>query len=167
MKLNLGGGDQVLEGYTNVDFYAENPECRADLFRFPWPFPDKSVDAVCMFHFLEHVEELERTVMEVHRILKTGGEFWVIVPHAKNPAAFDISHRYFFTSVTFKTIAAQCFYRFGGKKLFRATYFKMPVINYRRLKWTPLDLLSSNFPVFFEKFMPFAPAHIEWKGIAV
>jgi len=167
MKLNLGGGHQSIAGYTNVDLYAAKPEDRVDLTKFPWPFPDHSVEAVAMFHFLEHVEELEKTVMEVHRILQQGGEFWVVVPHAKNPAAHDISHRYLFSSVTFETIAAECCYRFGGKRIFKTTYFKMPVVNFHWLQWTPLDLISTNYPQFFEKFFPFAPAHIEWKGIAV
>ena len=167
VKLNLGGGNQKLDGYDNVDLFAENPEHRVDLTAFPWPFADKSVDAVAMLHFLEHVEDLERTILEVHRILKLGGEFWVLVPHQKHPAAYDISHRNHFTCSTFHTIAGQAYYRFGGRRLFRTTFFKMPLVSWRWLKWTPLDVISSRFPVFYEKFIPFAPANIEWKGIAV
>jgi len=163
----MGGGGLRLAGYATVDLFSNDADYRVDLLQFPWPFADKSVDAVAMFHFLEHVEELEKTILEVHRILKKGGEFWVIVPHARNPAAYDISHRYYFTCISFHTIAAQTWYRFGGKKLFQTTFFKMPVVNYRWLKWTPLDIISSRYPVFYEKFIPIAPAHIEWKGVAV
>ncbi len=167
IKLNLGGGNQSMAGWETVDLFAANPNYRVDLLSLPWPFADKSVDAVAMFHFLEHVDDVEKTVQEVHRILKTGGEFWVIVPHVKNPAAWDISHRHFFSCVTFSTIAEKSYYRFGGKQLFQTSFFQMPVIQHRWIKWTPLDLISSRFPFFFEKFIPFAPAHIEWKGIAL
>jgi SAM-dependent methyltransferase len=167
VKLDFGGGEKAMPGWETVDLYSKNPKYRIDLTKFPWPFEDQSVDAVAMFHFLEHVDDVERTVMEVHRILKQGGEFWVIVPHARNPAACDISHRHFFTCVTFMTISATCYYRFGGKQLFRTSFFKMPLVNCGWLKWTPLDPIARRFPVFFEKFVPIAPAHIEWKGIAV
>ena len=167
MKLNLGGGNLKLEGYASVDFYAETAEYRVDLTQFPWPFADGSVEAVAMFHVLEHVADMEKTVMEVRRILKTGGEFWVVVPHAKNPAAWDISHRHCLNSVTFSTITDQTWYRFNGKQLFKTVFFRMPLVNSRWIKWTPLDLISNHYPYFFEKFFPFAPAHIEWKGVAV
>jgi SAM-dependent methyltransferase len=167
LKLDLGGGNKRMPGWETVDLYAADPQFRVDLTKFPWPFKDQSVDAAAMFHFLEHVDDVEKTVAEVHRILKTGGEFWVIVPHARNPAAFDISHRHFFTCVSFMTIAQKSYYRFGGKQLFQTSFFRMPLINSRWVKWTPLDPIASRFPVFFEKFVPVAPAHIEWKGIAL
>ena len=167
VKLNLGGGEQDMVGWETVDLFSSNPKYRIDLTKFPWPFADKSVDATAMFHVLEHVEDTEKTVMEVHRILKTGGEFWVVVPHAKNPAACDLSHRHFFTCVTFRNHTEQTWYRFGGKRLFQTVFFRMPLVNHRLLKWTPLDPIANNFPYFFEKFVPFAPAYIEWKGIAV
>ncbi|HEY4953191.1 MAG TPA: methyltransferase domain-containing protein [Verrucomicrobiae bacterium] len=167
LKLNLGGGEKAMPGWETVDLYSTNPRYKVDLSVFPWPFADKSVDAVAMFHFLEHLENVERTVQEVHRILKPGGEFWVIVPHAKNPTAWDISHRHCFSCVTFATIAGKSYYRFGGKQLFKTIFFRMPLIQHRWIKWTPLDLIAARFPVFFEKFIPFAPAHIEWKGMAL
>lgn len=167
VKLNLGGGNVKIDGYQNVDFYAEQADHRVDLAVFPWPFPDQSVDAVAMIHFLEHVEDLGRTLKEVHRILRTGGEFWVVVPHQRHPAAYDLSHKQYFTSTTFHTLAGQSYYLFGGKRMFRTILFKMPYLNCRWLKWTPLDCLSARFPVFCEKFIPFAPSHIEWKGLAV
>ena len=150
-----------------MDYFDEAADYKIDLFKFPWAFDDHSVDAMAMFHFLEHVEELEKTVQEVHRILKKGGEFWVVVPHARNSAAYDISHRWMFTSTTFATIAERKCYRFGGKQIFQTTSFKMPIINSKWVKWTPLDWISAKFPVFYEKFIPIAPAHIEWKGIAL
>jgi predicted SAM-dependent methyltransferase len=73
VKLDFGGGEKAMPGWETVDLYSKNPKYRIDLTKFPWPFEDQSVDAVAMFHFLEHVDDVERTVMEAHRILKKGG----------------------------------------------------------------------------------------------
>jgi SAM-dependent methyltransferase len=167
MKLNLGGGNQNMPGWTSVDLFAEGAAIKADLFKFPWPWEDNSIEAVAMFHFLEHVEELERTIMEVHRILKPGGRFWVIVPHARNPAAHDIGHRFFFTCCTFQAIAndgTERYYQWGGKQIFATESFKMPVLQWKFIRWTPLDFISARWPVAYEKFIPIAPAWIEWVG---
>lgn len=168
MKLNLGSGDKRLAGYRSVDLFAAKVDQRADLFRFPWPWKTGSVDAIAMFHFLEHVPDLEQTLMECHRVLRRGGEFWVIVPHAFNPAAHDISHTRYFTAVTFQTIACRpCPYRWGGKQIFQTRQLRLQAFNSRMIKRTPLDWIASRWPVFWEKCIPIAPAHIEWKGIAV
>jgi SAM-dependent methyltransferase len=162
--LNMGGGHEQLPGWQVVDLHSADPHLRIDLFNLPWPLESNSVDGIAMFHFLEHVPNLEATVVEVHRVLKGDGLFWVRVPHARHPAAYDISHRQFFTCTTFHTIADKCYYRFGGKQIFRTEAFRMQVLNFRWLRWTPLDWFASRFPVAYEKFCWIAPAEIEWRG---
>jgi SAM-dependent methyltransferase len=162
--LNMGGGGARMPGWKNVDLHSDQPDLRIDLFKLPWPVASASVDGIAMFHFLEHVPDLEATLLEVHRILKSDGLFWVRVPHARHPAAYDISHRHFFTCSTIHTIATKCYYRFGGRQLFRTESFRMRVINIPSLRWSPLDWFASRFPVAYEKFCWIAPAEIEWKG---
>ena len=81
-RLNLGCGDKKREGYTNVDLCGD-PDLTCDLNVFPWPFADNSVDEVFSEHFLEHVMDYEKTVWEMHRILKPGGLLHFKVPHFK------------------------------------------------------------------------------------
>jgi 2-polyprenyl-6-hydroxyphenyl methylase/3-demethylubiquinone-9 3-methyltransferase len=40
------------------------------------PFPDETFAAACAMDFLEHVEEPERIIAEIHRVLKPGGLFF-------------------------------------------------------------------------------------------
>ena len=61
------------------------------------PFADDSFDMVCSFKVLAHIEEIERAMSEVHRVLRPGGvaalEFYnkrslrTLIKHIKSPSA--------------------------------------------------------------------------------
>lgn len=55
VKLDLGGGQNPREGFECVDLNAPSPKHRVDLFKFPWPFKDNSVDELHASHFIEHI----------------------------------------------------------------------------------------------------------------
>src|SRR2546425_10538042 len=70
----------------------------ADLDR-SLPFADESVDEIVAVHLLEHVRDLEHTMREFHRILKSDGALRVWVPHCFSAIAFgDTTHRRVFFS---------------------------------------------------------------------
>jgi SAM-dependent methyltransferase len=46
------------------------------------PFPDRSFDAVIANHSLEHVSELDRTIEEIARVVRSDGALYVAVPDA-------------------------------------------------------------------------------------
>lgn len=59
MKINLGAGKNILpkeEGWVNVD-RANIPgiDRVMDLFKYPWDFPDNSVDEFYASHLIEHI----------------------------------------------------------------------------------------------------------------
>lgn len=163
MKLNLGCGDRLLDGWENVDFYYPKADRKVDLFTFPWPWETSSVDAVAMSHFLEHVPDLDRTILEVHRILKPNGEFRVTVPHAHNSIAHSIGHRWHFTWKTFQDLSSGVvpWYMWPQPRLFRETCYRCMVGN-RVLNW-----LASRYPHQYEKVGLFNPQEIEWRGEAI
>ncbi len=105
MKLNLGCGDRVVDGWTNVDYALGARLTKVPLFRavnrrlrifkvewdkrivihdlttrFPWP--DSSVDVVYSSHTLEHFakEDGRAFLAECHRVLRRGGIIRIIVP---------------------------------------------------------------------------------------
>ena len=52
------------------------------------PFPDAYFDGVYSFHVLEHVENLDQLLMEVHRVLKPGGFAYFGVPNRSRLIAY-------------------------------------------------------------------------------
>ena len=73
MKLNLGCGSKILEGYTNVDkFDYYKPDTVHDLEVTPYPFKENSVDEILMSHVLEHIGQdpniFNNIIKELYRI---------------------------------------------------------------------------------------------------
>lgn len=75
IKLNVGGGQVKIPGYTNIDI---EDGIRMDRL----PYPDESVDEVYASHVLEHVPHWENasTLREWKRVLKPGGVLKIAVP---------------------------------------------------------------------------------------
>lgn len=74
MKLNLGCGGNILEGFQNHD---------ADMdITKPLPFPDNSVEFILAEHVVEHTSGPDsfRFMCEAYRILKPGGILRICVP---------------------------------------------------------------------------------------
>ena len=44
------------------------------------PFPDESIDLIVCSEVLEHLQEYNDAVVEIHRVLKPGGKFYASVP---------------------------------------------------------------------------------------
>jgi hypothetical protein len=59
LRLDLGCGLNPKEGFEGVDLYGDKAKHKADLFKFPWPFKDNSVDEIHASHLLEHVPARE------------------------------------------------------------------------------------------------------------
>ncbi|MDD4882945.1 class I SAM-dependent methyltransferase [Sulfuricurvum sp.] len=66
------------------------------------PFSDDSIDEIHSYHFLEHVNDLQFVLTEIHRVLKKGGKNIGTVPHFSNPHFYsDFTHKNFFGLYTF------------------------------------------------------------------
>lgn len=82
-RLNLGCGDDIREGYLNVDVRKTHPiTVTVDLSSFPWPFEDGSAAEILMFDFLEHFSyrKTPQILLECHRVLQSCGEVVIQVP---------------------------------------------------------------------------------------
>lgn len=90
MKLNLGCGDDLRDGYENVDARDIHGRNRiVDLDVLPWPWSDGSVEEILMLDFLEHFEysKTDQIVLECWRVLRPMGVVEVQVPDFEHCAA--------------------------------------------------------------------------------
>ena len=81
MKLHLGCGPNIKEGYVNVDAFVDDPRVvKADITNLP--YADNSVDEILSEHVFEHVgfAEEERLFRECYRVLRPGGLLVVETP---------------------------------------------------------------------------------------
>jgi predicted SAM-dependent methyltransferase len=80
VKLNIGSGIDVIEGYTSVDLYTE-ADIKDDITTLS-TIADNSVDEVLTAHVLEHLknDDILPAMKSIHRVLKIGGIWEIEVP---------------------------------------------------------------------------------------
>ena len=100
-KLNLGCGNDIREGWVNLDI-APLPgvDVVHNLEELPLPFEDEEFDHIRAQDILEHLEYIP-LLKEIHRILKPGGTISIRVPHFTSRYNFnDLTHKKMFSSKT-------------------------------------------------------------------
>lgn len=86
VEIELGGGDRRAKGLYCLDrVELEGVDVVVDLNEPLSGFPDNSVEFVYGRHVIEHVEQLDQLMRELHRITRPTGRVELIVPHFTNP----------------------------------------------------------------------------------
>ena len=133
LKLDLACGQTLKEGFEGVDRWAPDAQHKVDLWKFPYPWADSSVDEIFCSHFIEHIPDrpvelkdirdpndqvavdlfLDQDMLfaffdECHRILKPGAPMTVVCPNARSNRGFqDPTHRRFIVAETFLYFAKE------------------------------------------------------------
>ncbi len=94
MKLNLGCGLDIKEGFVNLDVRdIKGVDCIHDLDIFPYPFKDDTFDYVYSRNCLEQVNEAYRVFRELHRICKDNAMLDITVYHFSSVNSFSFHHK--------------------------------------------------------------------------
>jgi len=105
LVLDLGCGRRRHAGAIGIDNVAlETVDVIADLRSLPLPFATGCADEVILSHVLEHfhIEDIQRILDEVYRVLRGDGVVTISVPHALSAAfSTDPTHK---TRFTFSTL---------------------------------------------------------------
>ncbi len=101
-KVNLGGGNTKIEGFTNIDILAlPEVDIVCDISK-GIPLPDHTVEELYTAHFLEHLSDTVHIMSEIYRICAPNALVKIKVPYFKSIGAFkDPTHKSFFTEKTF------------------------------------------------------------------
>lgn len=89
MKLNLGCGYDIREGYVNVDKFSPEANVRWDLEVLPWPWKDNSADEIVLKHVLEHLGQATELylniIKEIYRVAAPNALIHIEVPYPFHP----------------------------------------------------------------------------------
>lgn len=171
--LDVGCGINKVPGAIGID---RNPASRADVLvdvdRLPYPFRDASFDKVQAIHVIEHVSDVIRTVEEWHRLVRPGGEVFIVTPHYTDFSSFcDPTHRWHLTSFSLRVFGEN----HGGFDYYTAARFQEISCRVKLLSlWRYLGLewavnASPRFRRFWEHYLCFIfrGKVIEWRLRAV
>lgn len=167
--LDIGCGSGKVAGAVGVDCIAlPGVDVVHDLNQRPWPFPDNSFDHVVCKHSLNHLNDLVRTMEEIHRIAKPGAIIEILAPHYTSDNfntdpthKFHIGYRsfnYFCDNVPFK-------YHYYSQARFemvaRHISFRMSRTDFRQkvwanpYRWIGLEQLVNAGPRIYEHFFAY------------
>ncbi len=173
LTLDVGCGINKLAGAIGID---RNPSSRADVIcdldRFPYPFRDSSFDKLQAIHVIEHVSDVIETMEEFHRLVRAGGEVFIVTPHYTDFSSFcDPTHRWHLNSFSLRYFGED----HGGFGYYSGARFEETSVRVKLLAlWRYLGFefavnASPRFRRFWEYYLCYIVRGkvIEWKLRAV
>ncbi len=125
MKLNLGCGNDIRKGWTNLDMYKhDGVDVVHNLEKYPYPFKDNQFELILADNVLEHLDDTIGIMKELYRILRPGGKVILKFPYYQHPNAWvDPTHKKCLTVGTFEYFVKK------RVKLIKGKYVHNPVDN--------------------------------------
>jgi SAM-dependent methyltransferase len=113
--LDVGCGRRKLPGAVGIDRRRRQAvaaelqlDIDHDLLDFPWPIEDSAFDLVHCSHVLEHLPPTARVIEEIYRVLRPGGQAFLVCPHFSWVEAYrHFEHCHFFTLGSFDYFEGQ------------------------------------------------------------
>src|SRR5215475_404444 len=147
--LDVGCGINKKPGSIGID---RNLSTRADVIveldSFPYPFRDSSFDGLQAVHVIEHVSDVIRSMEEFHRLVRAGGEVFIVTPHYTDFSSFcDPTHRWHLNSFSFRYFGEDN----AGFGYYTQARFREVSVRVRLLalwRWLGFEFLVNQFPRF-------------------
>jgi SAM-dependent methyltransferase len=149
--LNLGCGRRHLPDAVNLDITPDtSPDVVHNLNVMPWPFEHEQFERVVMLDVLEHLDDVVKTMEEIHRVCKDKAILEVTVPHFSCANAFtDPTHRHYFGRLSFNYFTGEHQFSFYTRKRFKKRsariVFKPTLVNRLVLR------LANRYPEEYER----------------
>lgn len=156
--LDVGCGRRKLPGAVGIDRRrrrgvdpALQLDIEHDLLAFPWPIDDSSFDLVHCAHVLEHLLPTARVMEEIHRVLKPGGQAFIVCPHFSWVEAYrHFEHCHFFTLGSFDYFTGQRDIYNADFHTVRRELFFDDISNF-----LGIGFLANRFPRVYERHFAF------------
>ena len=102
-KLNLGSGNEIKDGFINVDFNQnKGVDIVHDLNKHPWPFENDTFKEVFAENVIEHLDNFIHVMEEIYRVTKPNASIKISVPYWNSSFAYiDPTHKKGFHEHTF------------------------------------------------------------------
>jgi SAM-dependent methyltransferase len=149
--LNIGCGVKRRENAVNLDIsHQVGADVVHDLNVVPWPFPDGTFDDVYAFDVLEHVDDVVKTLEELHRVSRAAASVHITVPHFSSANAFtDVTHRHWFGWNSFAPFTTEHeLNHYSGARFRRRT---TRISFYRSILNRVVFRLANRFPERYER----------------
>lgn len=154
--LNLGSGkDRSIAGAVTIDMNPHtSPDIVHDLNRVPWPFDEGTFDAIYCKDVIEHLEDVVKTMGEIHRIARAGAKVYITTPHFSCANSYtDPTHRHHLGLFSFDYFTGENQWDFYTKARFKKV--KAALVFYPKFKNKLIWRTANRWPAFYEE-------HLAW-----
>lgn len=120
-SLNVGCGGRRLVDALGIDIRpGPDVDVICDLNKYPWPFKDESFDMVYCCDIIEHLDDVVKTMQEIHRVAQDKAKVIISTPHFSHPNSFrDPTHKWHFTIDSFDYFTEELKYPVYTKEKFK------------------------------------------------
>lgn len=126
MKINLGCGEKLLDGWVNVDKYPIDATVIQGDISEGLSFPDSVADEILMDNVIEHCQSIPEVMKEVHRLLKKGGKLHLYTPHyTSNSSWRDPTHIHHLSYFSFDMFCKERNRHYLGGAMYRVVRKKL------------------------------------------
>jgi len=151
-KLILGSAGARVSGAVTLDIDPKHkPDVVHDLNIAPLPFKEGQFTEIVCHHVLEHLNDLEPLMLELHRICDQEGMIYIEVPHHTSWCANTPEHKLRFNYFAFDGYIEGGITRWLGQdKKFKL--IEREITFHRSFRRVFLHRVFNKFPFIYERF---------------